>query len=67
MGMPLSALSLQNEPNFKASYESADWSAEQFHNFLGVVARRIRQEGRIQHAARLHDLGSRRIRTSKKI
>jgi len=37
MGVDLTALSLQNEPNFQCTYESADWSAAQFHNFFGVL------------------------------
>jgi len=37
MGAPLAALSLQNEPNYQVTYESADWSAEQFHDFLAVL------------------------------
>ncbi len=37
MGAPLAALSLQNEPNFKVTYESADWSAAQFHAFLATL------------------------------
>ena len=45
MGAPLAALSLQNEPNYQAPYESADWSAEQFHDFLGVLRREFEKKG----------------------
>ncbi|HEX5324986.1 MAG TPA: glycoside hydrolase, partial [Capsulimonadaceae bacterium] len=30
----ISAISLQNEPDITASYESANWSSQQFHDFL---------------------------------
>ena len=45
MGAPLAALSLQNEPNYQVSYESADWSAEQFHDFLSVLRREFEKKG----------------------
>ncbi|HYP97614.1 MAG TPA: hypothetical protein VER96_03000 [Polyangiaceae bacterium] len=45
MGAPLAALSLQNEPNYKVTYESADWSAEQFHAFLGVLRTEFEKKG----------------------
>ncbi|HKO48547.1 MAG TPA: hypothetical protein VJV79_12535 [Polyangiaceae bacterium] len=45
MGAPLAALSLQNEPNFKVSYESCDWSAQQFHSFLGVLKSEFSKKG----------------------
>jgi O-glycosyl hydrolase len=45
MGAPLAALSLQNEPNYKASYESADWSAAQFHSFLTVLRSEFDKKG----------------------
>jgi len=45
MGAPLAALSLQNEPNFPANYESCDWSAEQLHSFLGVLNDEFRKKG----------------------
>ncbi len=45
MGVDLTALSLQNEPNFQCSYESADWSAEQFHNFFAVVKTEFTKKG----------------------
>jgi O-glycosyl hydrolase len=45
MGAPLAALSLQNEPNYRASYESADWSAEQIHSFLTVLRSEFEKKG----------------------
>jgi O-glycosyl hydrolase len=45
MGAPLAALSLQNEPNYKVTYESADWSAEQFHSFLTVLKSEFTKKG----------------------
>jgi len=45
MGVPLAALSLQNEPNFKCSYESADWSATQMHDFLVVLNTEFAKKG----------------------
>lgn len=45
MGAQLTALSLQNEPNYKVTYESADWSAEQFHGFLTVLRREFEKKG----------------------
>jgi glucuronoarabinoxylan endo-1,4-beta-xylanase len=33
-GIPVYAISVQNEPDFVASYESATYSAEQFHDFV---------------------------------
>jgi len=45
MGVPLSALSLQNEPNFQVQYESADWSAAQFRNFLVVLRAEFEKKG----------------------
>ena len=45
MGAPLTALSLQNEPNFRVTYESADWSAAQFHSFLGVLRSEFTKKG----------------------
>lgn len=44
MGVDLTALSLQNEPNFQCNYESADWSAEQFHAFIGVLETEFRRK-----------------------
>lgn len=45
MGAPLTALSLQNEPNYKADYESADWSGAQFHSFLLVLKSEFTKKG----------------------
>ena len=33
-GIPVYAISVQNEPDFVASYESATYSAQQFHDFV---------------------------------
>jgi glucuronoarabinoxylan endo-1,4-beta-xylanase len=33
-GSPLAAISIQNEPDFLATYESCLWSADQFHTFF---------------------------------
>jgi O-glycosyl hydrolase len=33
-GIPVYAISVQNEPNFVASYESAQYNAQQFHDFV---------------------------------
>ena len=45
MGAPLSALSLQNEPDFLPNYESARWSATQIHIFLTVLKREFDKKG----------------------
>jgi len=45
MGAPLTALSLQNEPNYKVTYESADWSDEQMHSFLTVLRTEFEKKG----------------------
>jgi O-glycosyl hydrolase len=45
MGMPLYALSLQNEPSFRCGYESCDWTPEQFHDFLTVLDTEFRKKG----------------------
>jgi O-glycosyl hydrolase len=45
MGVPLSALSLQNEPNYKVTYESADWSDAQFHSFIAVLKSEFEKKG----------------------
>jgi O-glycosyl hydrolase len=45
MGMPLTALSLQNEPNFRCNYESCDWSARQFHDFYVVMKAEFTKKG----------------------
>ena len=33
-GIPVYAISVQNEPDFVASYESAQYNAQQFHDFV---------------------------------
>jgi O-glycosyl hydrolase len=45
MGVDLTAMSLQNEPNFQCTYESADWSAAQFHDFFGVLKTEFTKKG----------------------
>jgi O-glycosyl hydrolase len=45
MGQDLTVLSLQNEPNFKCTYESADWSAAQFHDFMVVLKAEFTKKG----------------------
>jgi len=45
MGAPLAALSLQNEPDYLAAYESASWSAAQFHDFLRVLRGEFEKKG----------------------
>jgi len=45
MGAPLAALSLQNEPNYKVTYESADWSDQQIHSFLTVLRSEFEKKG----------------------
>ena len=36
-GITIYAVSMQNEPNWSADYESARWSAQQFHDALSVL------------------------------
>jgi O-glycosyl hydrolase len=36
-GITIYAVSMQNEPNWSASYESARWSAQQFHDALSIL------------------------------
>jgi len=45
MGLPLTALSLQNEPNFRVNYESCDWSDRQFHDFYAVLKTEFTKKG----------------------
>jgi len=45
MGAELAALSLQNEPNFKCDYESANWTAAQFHDFMAVLEVELTKKG----------------------
>lgn len=40
MGTPLYALSIQNEPNYKAKWACCDWTAEQIHDFLKILKER---------------------------
>ncbi len=44
-GVPLYAVSLQNEPNWVADYESCIWSAQQFANFLPFVGQTFASRG----------------------
>jgi O-glycosyl hydrolase len=37
IGMPLAAISIQNEPNWAANYETCAWTASQVHDFLAVL------------------------------
>jgi O-glycosyl hydrolase len=41
MGAPLSILSVQNEPSYKCSYESADWSGEELRDFIIILGQRL--------------------------
>jgi glucuronoarabinoxylan endo-1,4-beta-xylanase len=45
MKFDLYALSLQNEPNFDCGYESCDWTADQFHDFLLVLKKEFTRKG----------------------
>jgi len=45
MGVDLTVLSLQNEPNFQCTYESADWTAAQFDTFLGTLKTEFTKKG----------------------
>ena len=44
-GTDLSVLSLQNEPNFQCTYESANWTAAQFHDFLAILKTEFTKKG----------------------
>ena len=44
-GVDLSVLSLQNEPNFQCTYESANWTAAQFHDFFVVLKSEFTKKG----------------------
>jgi len=44
-GVDLSVLSLQNEPSFQCTYESADWTAAQFHDFFVVLKTEFTKKG----------------------
>jgi glucuronoarabinoxylan endo-1,4-beta-xylanase len=45
MKLELSVLSLQNEPNFKCDYQSANWTADQFHDFFAVLKTELTKKG----------------------
>lgn len=45
MGVPLHALSIQNEPGYECTYESCDWTASQIHSFLKVLHRQWKKKG----------------------
>lgn len=44
-GVPLYAISLQNEPNWTADYESCRWDAQQFADFLPFVGQTFATRG----------------------
>jgi O-glycosyl hydrolase len=44
-GVDLTVLSLQNEPNFQCTYESADWTAAQFHDFFVTLKAEFTKKG----------------------
>ena len=44
-GVDLSVLSLQNEPSFQCTYESADWTAAQLHDFLATLNTEFTKKG----------------------
>jgi O-glycosyl hydrolase len=44
-GVDLSVLSLQNEPNFQCTYESANWTAAQFHDFFVTLKAEFTKKG----------------------
>ncbi len=44
-GVDLSVLSLQNEPNFQCTYESANWTAAQFHDFFAILKTEFTKKG----------------------
>ena len=44
-GVDLSVLSVQNEPNFQCTYESADWTAAQFHDFFVTLKAEFTKKG----------------------
>jgi O-glycosyl hydrolase len=54
MGVDLTLLSLQNEPNFQCSYESADWSADQLHAFLVTLSTEFTKKGVFTQLPNLH-------------
>jgi O-glycosyl hydrolase len=44
-GIPLYALSIQNEPNWTADYESCRWTAQQFADFLPYIGQTFAARG----------------------
>jgi O-glycosyl hydrolase len=44
-GVDLSVLSLQNEPNFQCTYESANWTDAQFHTFFATLKTEFAKKG----------------------
>jgi O-glycosyl hydrolase len=44
-GIPLYALSIQNEPNWTATYESCRWTAQQFADFLPYLGQTFAARG----------------------
>jgi len=58
MGHPLAILSVQNEPNWKADWESAYWSGTDLRDFIKIIAQRFPKKnitfsGDIYNSARL--------------
>ena len=45
LGVDLTVLSLQNEPNFQCTYESANWTAAQFHDFFTILKTEFTKKG----------------------
>lgn len=43
-GVPLYAVSIQNEPDYHVDYESCDWTGQQFVNFLNEARRYMGEE-----------------------
>jgi len=44
-GIPVYALSPQNEPDVRAAYTSCTWTAQQFHDYVPYLARALRNAG----------------------
>jgi glucuronoarabinoxylan endo-1,4-beta-xylanase len=44
-GINLYAVSIQNEPDYSATYESCLWSAQQFHDFIPYLAAALTNDG----------------------
>ena len=45
IGCPLAILSVQNEPNWKAEYESAYWSGTDLRDFIKILGQRFQMKG----------------------